>query len=96
MNLLSVFLGFTGLFFGFRAFRKGAGAACCAVSLGACGGALLCQLAEMYRLTVIGDTSAIYDTARARLLAAACLLGLTLGLQLLALVRRRTGIITKP
>ena len=89
MNLLSIFLGILGLSAAVMALRSGKNRKLTAVSFGTCGAALLCQLAEIYRLTQIGDTSAIYDTVHARFLAGCCLLGLTLGLHLI-------GNITKP
>ena len=89
MNILSIFLGLGGLVFAAHALRVRGCLICCTASLGCCGGALVCQLYELYRLTLIGDTAAIYDTARARFLAGAFLLAATLGTHLAALLRSR-------
>lgn len=89
MNLLSIFLGLISLLAAFRTLRTGPSLKGCIISLAACGGALVCQLAELYRLTRIQDTAAIYDTAHARLLAACWLLGLTVGGHLLSTMRPR-------
>ena len=89
MNLAAVVLGLISLVFAIHAFRVRGCLFCCTGSLLSCGLALLCQLGELYRLTQISDTAAIYDTARARFLAASVLLALTAGLHLWALVRRK-------
>ena len=89
MNVMSIVLGLISLAFSVYAFRTRGCLFCCTGSLLSCGLALLCQLGELYRLTQIGDTAAIYDTAHARVLAASTLLALTAGLHLWALVRRK-------
>lgn len=89
MNVVSIALGLVSLAFGMHSLRVKGCLACCTGSLLSCGGALVCQLWEVYRLTLLGDTAAVYDTAHARALAACILLGLNAGLHLLALVRRR-------
>ena len=87
MNIASLVLGAVSLIFAVHAFQVKGCLICCTVSLGTCGGALLCQLAELYRLAQIGDMAAICDTAYARVLAGVALLTLTLGLQVAALLR---------
>ena len=89
MNVAGIGLGMISLVFAVHAFRVRGCLFSCTGSLLSCGLALLCQLGELYRLTEIGDTAAIYDTARARFLAASVLLALTAGLHLWALVRRK-------
>ena len=89
MNLAAVVLGLISLAFAVYASRVRGCLFCCTGSLLSCGLALLCQLGELYRLTQIGDTAAIYDTARARVLTASVLLALTAGLHLWALIRRK-------
>ena len=89
MNIAAVVLGLVSLAFAFHAFQVRGCLICCTASLVSCGLALVCQLGEVYRLVLIGDASAIYDTAHARLLAACCLLGLNVGLHLIALIRSR-------
>lgn len=86
MNLLSILLGVGALVFAVHALRVRGCLICCTASLGLCGGALVCQLYELYRLTLIGDTAAVYDTAHARFLAGSILLVLTLGIHLMALL----------
>ena len=89
MNIFSLLLGVVSLVFAFHAFRVKGCLICCSVSLVSCGGALLCQIAELYRLVRLGDTAAIYDTAHARLIAACVLLGVTADLHPCALIRGR-------
>ena len=89
MNILSIFLGLGGLVFAVHALQVRGCLICCTASLGLCGGALVCQMYELYRLTLIGDTAAVYDTAHARFLAGGLLLAVTLGLHLVALLRSR-------
>ena len=89
MNIASVVLGLVSLGFGFRACRVKGYLVCCMGSFLSCGLALVFQLGELYRLTLMGDTAAIYDTAHARLVAAGILLGLNVGLHLPALLRGR-------
>ena len=89
MNILSLTLGAASLIFAVHALQVRGCLLCCTVSFGTCGGALLCQLLELYRLVQIPDTAAIYDTLRARCLAAAVLLTLNLLLHLAALLRGR-------
>ena len=91
MNLLSVFLGLASLVFAVHALRVKGCLICCTVGFGTCGGALVCQLLELDRLAGIGDASAIYDTVRARALAAIALLTLNLVLHTAALLRGRKG-----
>lgn len=90
MNVVSIALGLVSLAFGMHSLRVKGCLACCTGSLLSCGGALVCQLWEVYRLTLLGDTAAVYDTAHARAVAACILLGLTVGLHLWALLRGRT------
>ena len=89
MNVAAFLLGLVSLAFAVCGFRARGCLICCTGSLLSCGGALVCQLWEVYRLTLLGDTAAVYDTAHARAVAACILLGLNAGLHLLALVRRR-------
>ena len=89
MNLSSFVLGMVSLAFAVHAFRVRGCLLCCTGSLLSCGLALVLQLGEVYRLTLLGDTAAIYDTVPARLMAACILLGLNVGLHLPALIRGR-------
>ena len=89
MNLAAVVLGLISLVFAIHAFRVRGCLFCCTGSLLSCGLALLCQLGELYRLTHISDTAAIYDTLQVRFLAGCVLLILTAGMHLAALIRSR-------
>ena len=89
MNIFSIALGLASLLLAVHALRRGGCLICCTVGFGTCGAALLCQLWELYRLTCIGDTAAVYDTVYARVLAAMALLAGNLLLHTAALIRGR-------
>ena len=86
---MSIVAGLVSLAFAFHAWKGKGCLACCTGSLVSCGLALILQLGELYRLTLIGDTAAIYDTAHARLIAACVLLGVNAVLHLWVLLRGR-------
>ena len=86
MNITSIVLGLVSLAFAVHALRVRGCLICCTGSLLSCALALVCQLGEVYRLTLLEDAAAIYDTAHARLLAACWLVGLTGGMHLWALI----------
>ena len=89
MNLLSIVLGLVSFLFAVHAFQVRGCLLCCTVSFGTCGAALLCQLWELYRLTLLADTAAVYDTVYARVLAGMALLTVNLQLHTGALLRGR-------
>lgn len=89
MNLLSIFLGLLGLSAAVMSLRSGRKEKFTVISFGTCGAALLCQLAEIDRLTQIGDTAALYDTIHARFLAGCCLLGLTVAVHLIGNITKQ-------
>lgn len=89
VNIASILLGLMSLAFAVHALQVKGCLICCTASLVSCGLALVFQLGELYRLTLIGDTAAVYDTLRGRLLAACVLLGLNVLLHLWALIRSR-------
>ena len=89
MNLLSIFLGLVGLFSAVISLRSGRNEKFTVISFGTCGAALLCQLAEIDRLTQIGDTAALYDTIHARFLTGCCVLGLTVAVHLIGNITKQ-------
>ena len=62
MNFASFVLGLVSLAFAVHAFRVRGCLICCTASLTFCGLALTLQLGELYRLTLMGDTAAVYET----------------------------------
>ena len=91
MNMASIVLGVVSLAFALCGIRRNGCLHCCTGSLVSCGLALVLQIGELYRLTLVGDVAAIYDTAYARLVAACWLLGLNAGCHIWALARKKRG-----
>lgn len=89
-HLLSLLLGLAAIVFALHSIRVRLCPVCCCLSFSCCGGALLLQLLECRHLIGIGDWSALMDTTDAVLLAALSLLGITILLNILALLRRKT------
>ena len=88
-NILSILLGICALVFAAHSLQVRGCLTCCTLS-GLCTSAsLLFQLLELDRLAKIMDSSAIYDTTHARVLAAATLLTLCTLLNIWALLRGR-------
>jgi len=95
-HLGSIILGLTAWLFGYWAIRRTiikrdikASYICSMISLGMCIISLLCQLLEVANRVRIEDLSAIYDTINAVIFAAEVLIGVNLGLNIIALVRAR-------
>lgn len=88
-NIASILLGLAALVFAVHSLQVRGCLICCTVSGACCGLALLLQLAELDRLAGIMDSSAIYDTVHARVIAGAVLLILITALNVLALLRGR-------
>lgn len=88
-NILSILLGLFALGFAVQNFEKKGTLTCTGVSFGCCAVSLLCQLMELSRLAGLRDWAAVEDTVGARVLAGCILVGGTLVLDVLALLRGR-------
>ena len=88
-NILSILLGLIALGFGVHSVSRKGCLICCSVSLGSCGLSLLLQLAELNRLSVLADWSAIQDTLGARVWAGTVLMAACLLLNLFPLLVNR-------
>lgn len=86
-NLLSLLLGLVSWGLGAAAVIRPGIRWTSAVSLLSCCVSLLLQLAEVHRLTELGDWSALMDTMDAVLAAAILLMAVTAVLNLIALFR---------
>lgn len=88
-NLLSLLLGLVSWGLGAAAVIRPGIRWTSAVSLLSCCVSLLVQLAEVHRLTELGDWSALMDTMDAVLAAAILLVAVTAVLNLIALFRAK-------
>ena len=88
-NLLSLLLGLVSWGLGAAAVIRPGIRWTSAVSLLSCCVSLLLQLAEVHRLTELGDWSALMDTMDAVLAAAILLMAVTAVLNLIALARAK-------
>ena len=88
-NLLSLLLGLVSWGLGAAAVIRPGIRWTIAVSLLSCCVSLLVQLAEVHRLTELGDWSALMDTMDAVLAAAILLMAVTAALNLIALFRAK-------
>lgn len=88
-NLLSLLLGLVSWGLGAAAVIRPGIRWTSAVSLLSCCVSLLVQLAEVHRLTELGDWSALMDTMDAVLAAAILLMAVTAVLNLIALARAK-------
>lgn len=88
-NLLSLLLGLVSWGLGAAAVIRPGIRWISAVSLLSCCVSLLLQLAEVHRLTELGDWSALMDTMDAVLAAAILLMAVTAVLNLIALFRAK-------
>lgn len=88
-NVLSLLLGVAAIVFSIHSLQVKGCLICCTLSGGCCGLALLFQLMDTNQLVQIMDSSAIYDTAHARVVAGTVLLAVTVVLNILALLRGR-------
>lgn len=88
-NLLSLLLGLVSWGLGAAAVIRPGIRWTSAVSLLSCCVSLLLQLAEVHRLTELGDWSALMDTMDAVLAAAILLMAVTAVLNLIALFRAK-------
>lgn len=88
-NLLSLLLGLVSWGLGAAAVIRPGIRWTSAVSLLSCCVSLLVQLAEVHRLTELGDWSALMDTMDAVLAAAILLMAVTAVLNLIALFRAK-------
>jgi len=88
-NLLSLLLGLVSWGLGAAAVIRPGIRWTSAVSLLSCCVSLLLQLAEVHRLTELGDWSALMDTMDAVLAAAILLMAVTVVLNLIALFRAK-------
>ena len=95
-NLGSIILGLAAWLFGYWAIRRTiikkdvkASYACAIASFAMCIFSLLFQLLEVGNRVDIEDLSAIYDTIHAIIFAAKVLIIVTLGVNIIALIRAR-------
>ena len=91
MNLLSLLLGLAALAFALRSIQVKGCLICSTLSGLGCSAALLCQLMDNDRIARMEDIAAMLDTAHARVVCAAVLLGLCTALNLAALLRSRNS-----
>jgi len=89
VNMISLILGIAAIVFAVHSLRVRGCLTCCTLSGFFCSAALLCQLMENDRIARLEDVSAMLDTAHARAVCAALLLGLCTALNLAALLRGR-------
>lgn len=88
-NILSLALGIAAIGFSIHSLQVKGCLICCTVSGGLCGLSLLCQLIDTDMLAKALDSSALFDTAHARVLAGAVLLAVCTALNVAALIRGR-------
>ena len=89
MNLLSLLLGIAALVFAAHSVRVRGCLICSTFSGFCCSASLLCQLLDNDRIAMLEDIAAMLDTAHARVVCGAVLLGLCVLLNGIALVRSR-------
>ena len=89
MNLLSLILGIAAIGFAVHSFRIRGCLICCTLSGLSCSASLLCQLMDNDRISQLEDIAAMLDTAHARVVCAAVLLGLCGAWNVAALLRSR-------
>ena len=91
MNLLSLLLGIACLLFAVHSVQVKGCLICSTLSGFCCSASLLCQLMDNDRIARMEDIAAMLDTAHARVVCAAVLLGLCTALNLAALLRSRNS-----
>ena len=91
MNLLSLLLGIAALVFAVHSIRVRGCLICSTLSGFCCSAALLCQLIDNDRISQLEDIAAMLDTAHARVVCGAVLLGLCTVLNGIALLRYKKG-----
>ena len=88
MNLISLLLGIAAVMFSVHNVRVRGCQICSTLSGVCCSTALLCQLLDNDRIARLEDIAAMLDTAHARVVCGAVLLGLCTVLNLTALLLR--------
>ena len=91
MNILSLLSGIAAIVLAVHSLQVRGCLACCTLSGISCSAALLFQLMDNDRIAGLEDIAAMLDTAHARVVCAAVLLGLCTALNLAALLRSRKG-----
>ena len=91
MNLLSLLLGLAALGFAVHSVLVRGCLISSTLSGFCCSASLLCQLMDNDRIARMEDIAAMLDTAHARVVCAAVLLGLCTALNLAALLRSRNS-----
>ena len=86
MNLLSLLLGIAALVFAVHSIRVRGCLICSTLSGFCCSAALLCRLIDNDRISQLEDIAAMLDTAHARVVCGAVLLGLCAVLNGIALL----------
>ena len=89
MNMISLLLGIAAIVFAVHSFHVRGCLTCCTLSGFFCSAALLFQLMDNDRIARLEDVAAMLDTAHARAVCAAVLLGMCTVLNLAALLRGR-------
>ena len=87
MNILSLLLGISALVFAFHSIQVRGCLICSTLSGACCSAALLCQLMDNDRISQLEDIAAMLDTAHARVVCGAALLGFCTLLNAIALLR---------
>lgn len=88
MNVLSLLSGILAWVLGLTAIVRRGCRLCSGLSYSCCGSALFFQLLQVQRLAALRDWSALEDTIAAVVFAAGVLLGVTVLLNFLALLRK--------